>query len=118
MILGTKIYTWLRGNFVGLDELGNKYYCNSKNFKSKSAKRWVMYHSEIEASRIPPHWQAWLHKTINVPPIHYSHKYKWQKDHHPNMTGTPQAYLPSSHPLSKSYKIKKVKTDYEKWKPS
>ena len=76
-----------------------------------------MYHGEIEASRIPPHWHAWLHKTINVPPIHYSHKYKWQKDHQPNMTGTSQVYLPSSHPLSKTYNIKKFKTDYEKWKP-
>ena len=117
MILGTKVFTWLFGNFVGSDELGNKYYCNSKNFKSESAKRWVMFNGEIEASRIPPHWHAWLHKTINVPPIDYSHKYKWQKDHHPNKTGTLQAYFPDSHPLSKSYDLKKVKKDYEKWKP-
>ena len=38
------------------------------------------------------------------------------KNHQPNMTGTSQAYFPSSHPLSKSYN-KKLKTDYEKWKP-
>ena len=117
MILGTKVYTWLFGNFVGSDEFENKYYCNSKDFKSESAKRWVMFNGEIEASRIPPHWNAWLQKTINVPPINYSHKYKWQKKHQPNMTGTSQAYLPSSHPFSKSYNIKKVKTDYEKWIP-
>ena len=117
MILGTKIYTWLCGKFVGSDEFGNKYYCNSKNFKSELAKRWVMYCGEIEASRIPPHWHAWLHKTTDKAPISYSHKHNWQKDHHANMTGTSQAYLPTVHPLSKSYHIKKVKKEYEKWKP-
>ena len=117
MSLGTKIYTWLYGNLVGSDEFRNKYYCSSKNFNSELAKRWVIFDGEIEASRVPPHWHAWLHKTTNVPPIGYSHKYKWQKDHQPNMTGTSQAYFPSSHPLSKLYDIKRAKTDYEKWKP-
>ena len=117
MIIGTKIYTWLCGHYVGLDEFGNKYYSNSKNFSSKTAKRWVMYNGEIEASKVPPHWHAWLHKTIDVPPINYSHKYNWQKEQQPNMTGTSKAYFPASHPLSQSYNIKKVKTYYEKWKP-
>tara|TARA_B100001971_G_C17865575_1_gene370531 strand:+ start:93 stop:443 length:351 start_codon:yes stop_codon:yes gene_type:complete len=116
MSFETKLYTWIYGNLVGSDEFNNKYYCNSKSFESVDAKRWVIYNGEVEASRIPPHWHAWLHKTINVPPINYSHKYKWQKNHQPNMTGTSQAYFPSSHPLSKSYN-KKLKTDYEKWKP-
>ena len=84
---------------------------------SEKAKRWVMYNSDIEATNIPPHWHAWLHKITNTPPINYTHKYKWQKDHQPNMTGTKNAYFTSSHPLSKSYDIKKVKKDYEKWKP-
>ena len=117
MSFETKIYTWLYGNFVSSDEFGNRYYCNSKNYKSKSAKRWVIYNGKIEASRIPPHWHAWLHKTVDVPPFNYSHKYKWQKDQQPNMTGTSQAYFPSSHPLSPSYDSMKVKNDYEKWKP-
>ena len=38
MSLGTKIYTWLKGNLVGKDELENKYYCNSKDFKDLKAK--------------------------------------------------------------------------------
>ena len=33
MSLGTKIYTWLKGNLVGEDNKGNKYFCNSKDFK-------------------------------------------------------------------------------------
>ena len=31
MNLGTIVYTWLKGNFVGEDNMGNKYYTNSKN---------------------------------------------------------------------------------------
>ena len=69
MSLGTKIYTWLKGNFVGSDEIGNKYYCNSKIFNDLKAKRWVIFNGEIEASKIPPHWHAWLHKSIDYPPI-------------------------------------------------
>ena len=52
MSFGTILYTWLCGNFVGKDEYGNKYYCNSKNFESHLAKRWVLYYKEVEASKI------------------------------------------------------------------
>ena len=72
MSLGTKIYTWLKGNLVGSDDLGNKYYSSSKDFKDLKAKRWVIFNGEIEASNIPPHWHAWLHKSIDNPPIDYS----------------------------------------------
>ena len=78
MSIGTKIYTFLFGHFVGADEFENSYYCNSKDFNSVSAKRWIIFFNEIEASNIPPHWHAWLHKTTNIPPINYSHKYGWQ----------------------------------------
>ena len=47
MSLGTKIYTWLKGNLVGSDDLGNKYYCNSKDFNDLKAKRWVIFNGEI-----------------------------------------------------------------------
>ena len=39
MSLGTKIYTWFKGNLVGSDELGNKYYCSSKDFKNVNFKK-------------------------------------------------------------------------------
>tara|TARA_B100001123_G_C14973303_1_gene892566 strand:+ start:102 stop:455 length:354 start_codon:yes stop_codon:yes gene_type:complete len=117
MNINVKLYTWIFGKFVGKDEFGNKYYCNSKNTKSPSTKRWVIYNNEVEASKVPSHWHAWLHRTVNEPPINYNHKYKWQKDHEPNMTGTSKAYFPKSHPLSKSYVYKKDKRDYEKWEP-
>ncbi len=117
MSIGTKIFTWFKGNFVGEDGIGNKYYCNSKDFKDLKAKRWVIFSGEIEASKIPPHWHAWLHKSTDIPPINYNHKYEWQKDHKPNMTGTSEAYFPSSHPLSKNYDPEKKRDEYKSWTP-
>jgi len=116
MNLGTKIYTWISGKFVGDDEFGNKYYCSSKNFEDFKAKRWVIYNGEIEASKIPPHWHAWLHKSIDAPPIHYKHQYEWQKNHKSNMTGTPKAYHPKSNAQSKT-KNSSIKKEYETWNP-
>jgi len=117
MSFGTSLYTWIYGNLVGKDEVNNKYYCNTKNFNDPEAKRWVIFHGSIEATKIPPHWHAWLHKTINTPPLEYSHKYNWQKNHQQNMTGTNQAYYPDSHPLSKSYKPDEIKDEYDSWNP-
>tara|TARA_B100000029_G_C17339757_1_gene874841 strand:+ start:134 stop:487 length:354 start_codon:yes stop_codon:yes gene_type:complete len=117
MSLGTTIYTLFFGKFVGKDSFGNKYYSNSNNYNNYNCKRWVIFSKEIEASNIPPHWHAWLHKTVDEPPINYKKKYDWEKDHLPNLTGTSEAYFPESHPLSKSKtKVKEIK-NYEKWKP-
>ena len=117
MSFGTTIYTWIYGNFVGEDSFKNKYYCNLKDFNNLEAKRWVIFNGEIEASKIPPHWHAWLHKSINKPPLNYSHKYSWQKNHEENYTGTDNAYFPSSHPLSKNYKPNIIKDEYDSWSP-
>jgi len=117
MSFGTDLYTFFYGNFVGVDSQKNKYYCNSKNFKDAEAKRWVIFNGDIEASKIPSHWHSWLHKTTDIPPIDYKHKYKWQKNHQENMTGTDQAYYPDSHPLSKSYNPDQIKNEYDSWKP-
>ena len=117
MSLGTILYTWFFGHFVGKDNYKNKYFCNTKNFSDLKAKRWVIFKGETEASKIPSHWHAWLHKTIDLPPVDYKHKYSWQKDHEENMTGTNKAYYPNSHPLSKFYKDKSNKGEYETWNP-
>ena len=117
MSIGTKLYTWFYGKIVGTDEIGNKYYTNSNNPSDLNSKRWVIFDGEIEASKIPPHWHAWLHKSIDVPPLNYNHKYSWQKDHKQNMTGTKNAHFPSSNPLSSKYRPNQIKADYESWSP-
>lgn len=117
MNFGTYLYTWLYGNKVGEDNLGNIYYCNTKNFEDFDAKRWVVFKEEIESTKVPSHWHAWLHKSIKEPPLNYTHKYSWQKDHEQNMTGTDRAYYPDSHPLSKTYSADAIKSEYETWSP-
>ena len=117
MSFGTKLYTWIYGNFVAKDDYNNKYYCSTSDFNDLKSKRWVIFSGEIEASKVPPHWHAWLHKTVDVPPINYSHKYKWQKYHEQNLTGTNKAYYPDSHPLCKFHRPDAIKKEYESWKP-
>ena len=116
MNIGTILYTWLYGKKVATDEYNNTYYCNSNNFNDVNSKRWVMFSGEIEASKVPSHWHAWLHKSIDIPPINYKNKYNWQKKHQPNLTGTSKAYYPDFHPLSKKKNIS-INKDYEAWKP-
>ena len=117
MSIGTSIYTWLYGFKVGEDKYKNKYFCNSKNFNDLDSKRWVIFNGKIEATKVPPEWHAWLHKSIDIPPYNYKHKYSWQKDHEENMTGTDSAYYPDSHPLSKSELDDPIKNEYETWRP-
>ena len=117
MHLGTIIYTFFRGYYVGSDNFENKYYSNKKDFSLLKAKRWVIFKGAVEATKIPPHWHAWLHKITRDPPINYNHKYHWQKDHIVNKTGTDEAYYPDFHPLSNSSKKLKSNAEYESWNP-
>ena len=110
MNLGTIIYTWLKGNFVGEDNMGNKYYTNSKNSSSINAKRWVIYNGEIEASKIPNEWYSWMHLiNNNIENKHQIKKYEWQKEHLSNQTGSENSYHPKKNKNA-------VKKKYNSWK--
>jgi NADH:ubiquinone oxidoreductase subunit len=109
--LSLRIKTWLRGQFVGTDELGNRYYTD------KSGKRWVIYNGPAEASAIPPGWHGWMHHRVDTPPTeeHYQAR-SWQKPHLPNMTGTAAAYRPEGSLLNAGSRPK-VTGDYDAWSP-
>ena len=96
--IGTFIYTMFTGKFVGRDEFGNKYYSNSKG------KRWVIYANRVESSKIPPEWHLWIHFLTNNKPPDNVVKYKWQKKHEENLTGTARAYKPEGSLASDSKK--------------
>ena len=113
MNIGTKIYTWIYGTLVGDDEFGNRYYCNSKNFEDYTSKRWVIFNGEIEASKIPPEWHRWIHFITNNKPSDNINKFKWQKKHEENLTGSIKAYKPEGSLANKS---KKNMKKYETWK--
>ena len=101
---GTRLNTILFGTYVGKDKSGNKYYRN------KSDKRWVIYNGEVEASKIPDEWYSWIHRISNkIENVQELKKYKWQKSHLPNQTGTKNSY----HPKKNKNALKKK---YNSWK--
>src|SRR5260370_30690924 len=74
-----------------------------------------MYNGVVEASRVPPEWDGWLHYTTDVvPPAGGQPRKPWQKDHEPNFTGTDHAYRPPGHTLVIG---DKPKPPYEAWRP-
>lgn len=118
LMLGIKIYTYFKGELVGEDDFGNKYYRNKNSSESITEKRWVIYSGEEEASKVPAEWHGWLHRTFDVPPSATQMKrHSWQKTHLPNLTGTPLAYAPPGLSIDSS-KGNNVKGDYEPWTPA
>tara|TARA_E500000331_G_scaffold311378_1_gene318652 strand:+ start:82 stop:450 length:369 start_codon:yes stop_codon:yes gene_type:complete len=105
--VGTFIYTLFTGKLMGKDQFGNKYYKNSKD------RRWVIFKNNIEASKIPPEWHAWIHFTNRNVPLDENEKFSWQKKYVENLTGTSEAYKPDGSLTSES-QIKNKK--YETWK--
>ena len=124
MSIGTKLFTLLRGELVGTDQFGNRYYREKGRRVLKRGagresreRRWVLYNGEVEASRVPPEWQGWLRHTVNeVPKASGEKRYPWQKEHVPNLTGTPQAYRPPGSVLRGGHRPRAT-GDYEPWSP-
>ena len=118
MSLGTKLYTFFNGELVGTDAEGNRYYQERREPKDgRKRSRWVMYKGVAEASRVPPEWHAWLHRTVDTPPTAQNYKPRaWQKPHRPNLTGTPGAYRPPGSTLAEGRRPKAT-GDYKAWTP-
>jgi NADH:ubiquinone oxidoreductase subunit len=111
----TRVITWLRGEAVGTDEFGNRYYQDRKAAPNGRRRRWIIYNGEDEASKVPPEWNAWLHRTTEKVP-NGAPRRGWEKPHSPNLTGTSQAYRPSGHTLQGG-KRASATGDYEAWTP-
>lgn len=108
--VGTQLLTWRTGRKVGEDALGNIYYTNADG-----TRRWVIYKTDIEATKIPADWHGWLHHTWDTIPSEAKLPHKsWEKPHLPNLTGTPAAYAPAG-------SLRRVapaeRADYEAWTP-
>ena len=110
--LGTRFYTWRKGEFVGEDEAGNRYYCEKDGHR-----RWVIYNGYADASKIPPGWHGWMHYRTDVPPTDEEYQAKeWQLPHQENLTGSAGAYLPKGS-LATPEKRPRVTGDYDAWTP-
>jgi NADH:ubiquinone oxidoreductase subunit len=120
--IGTRLYTWLRGEEVGRDASGNRYFREKgggtvHKDSLRRERRWVIYAHGDEASNVPPEWHAWLHHTItDAPPKDGIPARPWMKPHQPNHTGTALAYRPPGHTLSGG-KRARATGDYEAWRP-
>jgi NADH:ubiquinone oxidoreductase subunit len=115
------VWTKLYGEFVGADELGNRYY-RTRGGKIDPTlgfeRRWVIYNGLAEASKIPPTWHGWMHHTVDVPPpLDKTKPHPWEKPHRPNLTGTPYAHRPSGSTLAQGRRPKAT-GDYKAWTPS
>ena len=115
MHIGTRLFTWLRGQLVGTDAAGNSYYQERAVRPNGRSRRWVAYNGAVEASAVPPEWHAWLHYTTDRP-IPESARRAWSKAHIANPTGTPASYRPPGHDYEGG-KRPPATGDYEAWTP-
>ncbi len=116
--IGTWLFTALKGEAVGEDECGNRYYQERGVAEGRWRRRWVYYRGTAEASKVPPGWNAWLHRTITEPPSRAPLETRtWEREHRPNLTGTGQAWLPKGH-LLRGGKRAPARGDYEAWRPN
>ena len=117
----TKLFTFFRGEFVGEDQFGNRYFQQQQKTGKDRAhwdrpRRWVIYRGIAEASAIPPGWNAWLQHTSEAPPEDETSVYGWEKGHLPNLTGTNAAYHPPGSMVPEDHHVE-THGDYESWRP-
>jgi NADH:ubiquinone oxidoreductase subunit len=110
--------TWLRGELVGEDEYGNRYYRErGRRGPWRQERRWVVFAGAAEPTLIPPGWVGWLHKRIELPPSERPLPApKWERAPLPNLTGTERAYLPPG-ALQRGGPRAPATGDYEAWRP-
>jgi NADH:ubiquinone oxidoreductase subunit len=125
-----RIFTWWNGATlgalydigrravrVGQDDHGNAYFEEKKPSLDGRKRRYVVYKGYAEPSKVPPDWHGWLHHTFEERPTEAPLKRRsWEKDHTPNLTGTPYAYRPPGS-LSAGGERHKATGDYEAWRP-
>ena len=107
--LGVRLWTYFNGRLVAEDQYKNRYYSNKND-----SRRWVVYHGEIDASKVTPEWNNWLRFTSDHVPSEENDRYDRQLDHTLNQIGTINAYSRKSSRFNRKKSDKDV--DYEKWK--
>ncbi len=116
--IGTFFTIAKRGEHVGTDEFGNRYYLSrDRSSYDGRRRRWVTYNGYADASKVPPDWHGWLHYTFDeLPTDQPLPRRKWEEDHLPNLTGTPMAWRPKGSLAADG--IRPPATgDYEAWRP-
>jgi NADH:ubiquinone oxidoreductase subunit len=131
-LLLKRIFTWWNGATVGTlftirrlgvkvgsDQYGNTYFeaKTNKNSYDGRKRRWVVYDGYADASKVPPEWFGWLHHTLeDVPTPETMPRHAWQREHRPNMSGTPLAWRPRGS-IARGGERARATGDYQAWKP-
>ena len=83
----TLFYTWRKGELVGQDEFGNRYYRTRGGAIDPTLgfqRRWVIYNGYAEGSATPTGWYGWLHHTTDIAPPDDNYKPRdWQLPYEP-----------------------------------
>lgn len=128
-----RIFTWWNGATlgtlwtvkrlgvpVGTDQFGNRYFeakSAKESYDHRRKRRWVIYDGYADASKVPPEWFGWLHYIVDEPPSNEPAPVKaWQREHRPNMSGTPLAWRPKGS-IARGGERARATGDYEAWKP-
>jgi NADH:ubiquinone oxidoreductase subunit len=119
--IGTAVFSALKGEQVGTDAAGNKYFRAKQKGGAKDSggaeKRWVIYAGANDASRVPAEWHGWLHSAFgDVPESHLPPPRIWEADYTPNATGSAAAYRPQG-ALERGGRRARATGDYESWTP-
>lgn len=115
--LGTALFTRWKGEAVGTDESGNRYFQERGKVEGRPRRRWVLYNGEVEASKVPPEWHHWLHSDTVPAPHGERPKHHWEAPHVPNLTGTGEAWRPPGS-LTAGGQRPRATGDYDPWRPS
>jgi NADH:ubiquinone oxidoreductase subunit len=109
--------TWLKGELVGEDQYGNRYYRERRDRPWRRQKRWVVYAHDAEPTEVPPGWVGWLHKRFEHPPTEMPLTAPvWEKERLPATTGTHLAYRPPG-AIQRGGRRAPATGDYEAWRP-
>ena len=76
------LYTFFKGNLVGKDDDGKKYYTSNISHGVKKEKRWVLYNNDNDPTNIDPMWHGWLHHVIEDVPNSKTKKNFSKSDRH------------------------------------
>jgi len=117
-LLQTKIQN-LKGNLVGIDKFGNKYYEN-RNLQS-GRHRWVEYAEKgrYNASQVPAEWHGWLHVITDRTgdELLMQKPKRYGLEHKENFSGEGEEliYHSKGHALNKG---QRDWTRYQPWEPT
>src|SRR3546814_7893453 len=96
--------------------LSRVIFCCFFFFKQKTAYELRISDWEFRRVLFRSEWHAWLHHTVDDAPVHGVEHKPWEKEHLPNLSGTPFAYKPPGS-VARGGHRPHATGDYQAWQP-